>query len=268
MSDLHDEPDIERIRALLSKRETQRTAGHAIAVDAAERIARTIVAGTPEPTACAAVETQLPEFVAAELRGGEVARLFPEVWRHLLICEQCAATHADLLELEIGPEQAPLPVPALSALRWPVTSEALRQFVAGRARQVLTRLGQVPDALDELIESFFEVVEELGENVSWNPRTARAFGFAGEESSGALRVLLATWQATLAVRDELARHPELKAQRTRFEELLRQAAHRVARRNRLGRQATARFVQAFVELAFPSEHNPQGVEDAGPKLSG
>lgn len=268
MSDLHDAPDIELIRALLRKREAQRAAGRAIPEDPAERIARAVAAKLPEPTACVGVEAQLPEFVAAELRGAEVARLFPEVWHHLLTCEQCAAIHADLLELELGPEQEPLPVPALSALRWPVTGEALRQFVAGRARQVLTRLGQGPTALDELIQSFFEVVEELGENMSWSPRTARAFGFAGEESSGALRVLLATWQATLAVRDELARHPGLKAQRTRFEELLRQAAHRAARRNRLGRQATARFVQAFVELALPSEHNPQGAEDARPELSG
>ncbi len=261
MSARQDTPDMERIRALLRAREARRAAGETVPEDPAERVARALAAEMPDPSACATIEAQLPEFVAAELRGADATRLFPEVQRHLLVCEQCAGLHADLLELELGPELTPLPVPPLAALRWPTGGEALRQFVAQRARQMLARLARpIPAGFDELITSFFETIEELGERVTWSPRTARAFSFADEETSYVARLLLTVWQATLAVRDRLAERPGIAADRAGFEQLLRTSAHEAARRNRLGRDAAQRFADAFVKLALAADAHEEETE--------
>ncbi len=261
-------PDLDRLRAALAEREAQRAASRAIPEEDAERIARVLAADEPSPAACEAIEDRLPEFVAAELRGAAVARLFPEVHRHLMTCQDCAALHADLLELELDPELAPLPVPDLAALRWPVASEALRQLVTQRARQLLARLALRPRGFDELVASFFESVDELGERLTWSPRMSGAFRFGGAEASAELRVLLATWQTTLAVRDGLAARPGVAVRRVEFERLLRESARDAARRNRLGRDAARRFTDAFVELAFAAGADAGGKDDAGSQLSG
>jgi hypothetical protein len=268
MSNAADFPDLDRLREVLRRREAQRAAGRAIPEDAAERIARVLAADEPDPAACETVEAQLPEFVAAELRGAAVTQLFPAVQRHLLTCQECATLYADLLELELGPAFAPLPVPDLSALRWPVAGEPLRQFVTRRARQLLTRLAVLPADFDGMTESFFELIDELGERLTWTPRTTAAFHFAGEEASAATSALVATWQAILAVRDGLAARPGIATRGAEFERLLRDSARDAARRNRLGRDATRRFTDAFVELALISDASMEGANDTGSELPG
>jgi hypothetical protein len=268
MSNLSDFADLDRLRELLRRREAQAAAGRAIPEDAAERIARVLAGAEPEPAACEAIQTQLPEYVGVELRGGAVARLFPERHRHLLTCQACSTLHADLLELELGPDLAPLPAPDLAALRWPVAGEPLRQLVARQASQLLARLAVPPAGFDELVETFFELVDELGERVSWSPATARAFGLAGDEASAAARCLLATWQASLAVRDGLAARPGIAARKADFERLLHESARGAARRNGLGRDEARRFTVAFVELALAPDADMGGTEDAGSELPG
>lgn len=268
MNDPAPLPDLDRLRAALVEREALRAAGQAIPEDATERVARVLAADEPAPAACEAIEEQLPEFVAAELRGAAVAQLFPEVHQHLLICQDCTALHADLLELELGPEMAPLPAPVLAALRWPVAGEPLRQFVAQRSRQLLTCLALLPKGFDELIASFFELVDDFGERLTWSSRMSGAFRFSGEETSTDLRVLLATWQAALAVRDGLAHHPKVAARRAEFEQLLRASARDAARRNRLGRDAAQRFTDAFVDLALAADADAERRNDARSELPG
>jgi len=250
MSNPSDSPDLDRLRELLRWLEAQAAAGRAMPEGAAERIARVLAADEPDPVTCEAIQAQLPEVVGVELRGGAVARLFPEIHRHLLTCQECSALYADLLELELGPELAPLPAPDLAELRWPVAAEPLRQLVARRARQLLARMAAPLTGFDELAETFFEVVDQLGERLTWSPATARAFGLAGPEASYAARCLLATWQAALTVRDGLATRPAIAARRTEFERLLQESARDAAGRNGFSRDEAERFMAAFVELTL------------------
>jgi hypothetical protein len=257
-------PELDRLRELLQQRAAQRAAGRAVPEDAAERIARVLAAAEPEPAACAAIQEQLPEAVAAELRGERLATALPEVHRHLLICPTCSAFYADLLELELGPALTPLPAPDLAALRWPTAGEPLRRFVAQRGRQLLARLALLPAGFDELLAAFFEAVDELGERLTWSPATTRAFAFAGEGSAAA-RLLLATWQATLAVRDGLAARPGMAADRAGFEQLVRAAARDAARRNRLARATAERFVETFAQLTLtPDTPGSEGEGNSRP----
>ncbi len=250
MSDSFEPPDLDRLRELLRKRDAQRAAGQGVPEDAAERVTRAVIADAPDPATCEAIQGQMPDYAGVELRGGAAARTFPEVHRHLLTCLECSALHAELLELERGPQLAPLPAPNLAALRWPVAGEPLRQLVARRARQLLPHMAAPLAGFGELVEAFFEVVDQLGERLTWSPATARAFGLAGPEASYAARCLLATWQAALTVRDGLATRPAIAARRTEFERLLQESARDAAGRNGFSRDEAERFMAAFVELTL------------------
>lgn len=267
MNDSAPLSDLARLRTALAEREARRAAGRDVPEDAAERVARVLAADEPAPADCAAIAAQMPEFVAAELRGAAVAQLFPDVRRHLLVCAECAALHADLLELELGPEMAPLPAPDLAALRWPAAGEALRRLVAQRARELFARLALSLKDFDELVESFFESVDALGERLTLSPGTSGAFRFSGGEASPEFRLLIATWQATLAVRDAVETRPGITTQGAEFERLLREAARDAARRNGLKGDA-GRFIAAFVEVALTPDRDPGGVKDAGSELPG
>ena len=248
-------PDLDRLRHLLRNREGQRAMGRAIPEDAAERIAHVLSAGEPDLTACEAIQAQLPEVVGTELRGGIVARLFPEVRRHLQICVACSALFAELLALERGPELAPLPVPDLTALRWPNETPRVREFVRRRVREVLERLNlPVPASFPTLVDAFFEQVAETGDQLWLGPRPAGAFGFADSRSSDALQILAATWVATMDVRDRLAHEvPAARYRRAAFEGVLRNAAAEAVRRSGLGGREARHFTEAFIELAQAAE---------------
>lgn len=268
MSKPPESPDLDRLRELLSSREAQRAAGRKVPEDAAERIARTLAADEPDPATCEIAQAKLPEVIGVELRGGAVAQLFPEVHRHLLTCQECSALYADLLELELGPELTPLPAPDLAALRWPVKAADMREFVAQRAGQLLRRLAVPSINYGELVATFFELVNDFGERLTWGPTTANAFRLAGDEAASAVRCLVATWQASLAVRDGLAARPGIAARRPEFERLLHESARDAAQGNGLGHGEARRFTAAFVELALTPDADIGAENDAGLELPG
>ena len=268
MSNSLELPELERLRELLRKRNAGRAAGRDVPEDAAERVARAVIADAPDPATCEAIQAQMPEYVGVELRGGAAARTFPEVHRHLLTCQECSTLHAELHDLELGPQLAPLPAPDLTALRWPVAGEPLRQLVARRARQLLPRMAAPLAGFDELVETFFELVDDFGERVTWGPTTSNAFGLAGDEAAAAVRYLVATWQASLAVRAGLAARPGIAARRVEFERLLDESARGAARRNGIEGAEARRFTATFIELALAPAAGAGGASDARSELPG
>lgn len=265
MSTPSESPDLDRLRELLREREARRAAGKAIPQAAAERIARVITAGEPEPSVCDVIEMQLPEYIGAELRGEAAAQLFPEIHRHLMTCLACGALHAELLELETSPGLAPLPAPNLAGLLWPVEAGPLRDFVRRMAVELVKRLHlPLPGRFPALLDAFFEQVAEAGDQVWLQPWTAGAFGFDDSRSSSALKILLATWIATTGVRDRLVDEaPLVRYRRGVFEGILRQAAAEAVRRSGLRGGEGRRFTETFIELAHaPRMAQPDSESDA------
>lgn len=163
----------------------------------------------------------LPAYVTAEVDGLRVAKLYPQVKRHLDTCDSCSEHYADVLKLALADLGSPalqteqVPTPDLSFLDRPV---ALKDAVLKWTRQILATISpqQLP-SLQAIADAFFEEVQALGGNFTLRglqlertrgrggerrlrEQSAREYSSKptrgrGEEQASALAVLAVTYAA-------------------------------------------------------------------------
>lgn len=165
------------------------------------------VAGVKDSTmSCEECELWLPSYVDEEVAGMKVADEYPEVKRHLDLCDSCAATYVEMLELALAEEAGEvivpdsIPSPDLGFLPSVPFLTLVQETVSQVAEKILSRLA--PARLSELAimsETFFDRLNELGGRFALTPQTAPAMGFGGGETSVSLRTLAATYETTRQV---------------------------------------------------------------------
>jgi len=194
-------------------------------------------------------EHDLPAYVMDEMLGRPVARLYPELHRHLLHCEQCAELHAFMLE-DLVEEPAPvsIPEPDLSFLP-PVGLQKIlqnpREAISDATTQIVKKLW--PDwaaDLDATLSIFFEKIGSLDASLTLQPAQARAMGFTGGDVSPPTRAAAISLQAHAALREayQASDRVERAALQAEAERIARRAAHEMGLRGNEQR----RFVEAYV----------------------
>lgn len=181
------EPDL---RAWLDDLARRRAAGETIPESATERLAAALVDGAPDALDHATVEDQLPAYVDAELRGVAMARVFPDINRHLRRCADCFELYTDLLQIELGELPEPLPLPQVPYL------DRLRAFVMQGTETILGALHR--ERLRDLplvAEVFFSTWQGQFDRLIAQPQPQTAFNFSSE-TPVALRFLAATLVTT------------------------------------------------------------------------
>jgi len=203
---------------------------------------------------CEECQACLPAYVEAELEEEKLTARFPAVWRHLLLCDECGALYADMLEISMLEEAGRLPVPAaipapdLSFL--PSPTAAMRKWVREIATLIVAH--RIPESVAEfspLCEAFFERVEALGEAFQIHSTSELALAF-GAEVSPTLTILAATFDTTKAILDMLDTaegQPEYSA--TQLADLFKRTAHKEARRLGLSRSQANTFAADYLRAA-------------------
>jgi hypothetical protein len=233
--------DADRLLRQLADQFRGQSAPDEPASDPMERLARALVP-PDDDIGHDESQAQLPAYVEAEMRGVNVAQRFPQLTRHLHHCDECAALHAELLELERTPPQ----VSHVPALDTSVIKRTWRQRVVSATAAILRAL--LPEQLPRLqpvADAFFLRLEQLGDQFSLQvvPQVALAAG-AGETTL-ALRFLAATFVATQELDAQLT--PEkiaTLAAEGRLSPLIHRVATSAARRMKLGRY-TSRFAAEY-----------------------
>lgn len=165
------------------------------------KLARAVVGESDDVLAHQDCLAALPIYVDAEMDSARVAEKFPNVKRHLDLCEECAAQYAELLETALAnqagqiPAAIAIPMPDLGFL-----SLSLVDFVKQKAAEILAAIApaQVPD-LASITDIFFERLNGLGGKFVLQPRAVQALGFESGELGTALVTLAATYAATDAI---------------------------------------------------------------------
>ena len=203
----------------------------------------------PSESECEACQDLLPGFVEAEMAGERVSDSFPDVWRHLMVCEDCSALYADLLEitmLEVADElpiPESMPAPDLSFL----TSRAVRDKTRAIARTILTRT--MPESLgdfDWLIGLIIDRAEALGEGFHIRANSQVALAFGGEIPPS-VPVIAATFKATQALLRELSEDEGVWE--SELDALIERTALEEARDLGLGRSEAKAFASEYVLAA-------------------
>ncbi len=149
----------------------------------------------------------LPEYVDAEIAGEDIASKYPQVMRHLDLCENCSGRYADLLELQSAESEGLVPVPSLVPDPGPVPPPVLSfpEFVRQKAAAILSALS--PDRVQELesvANTFFRRIVPSGARFSLTFDAAKAMGFGPGELDTPLTILIVTFATTQTLVDSLS----------------------------------------------------------------
>jgi hypothetical protein len=207
---------------------------------------------------------ELPPYVDAEVAGVDVGTAaYPEIRRHLVLCDACAATYIELMQLAMGELSEEIdmpslvPAPDLSFISRPTLPNLVRQI----AERVLQQLApqQLPD-LSLVADSFFEHFGTLTQPLNWQSSAVRAVG-GSDEPVEALPTLTFVYFATKAL---MARWPRQGATRTTAElevfamEEARQTANQLNFPRRLADQLVSAYVEMVRQFYFAlNESTPQ-----------
>ena len=220
--------------------------------DRLRALAEAVENGTVSDSACETCRSLLPALVEAELAGESLSDRFPDVWRHLTVCDVCSALYADLLEISMLEEAGELPTPAtvpapdLSFL----ASRLVRHKARVMAKAILGRM--MPESLrdfDLLIELVVERIEAVGPDFRIQSTSELALAF-GAEVPPAVPVLAATLTTTRIVLEKL-RTPESDREVTRaqLDDLIERVARRQARKMGLSKPEAESFATEYVLVA-------------------
>ncbi len=228
--------------------------GHLTGNDASSVRRRLAEALTPdEGTAHEQVEKALPSFVADELLGRNVARLYPSVHRHLLHCDQCASLHVDLLrDFSADPEDVDVGLPDLSFLVPTISRSRIASpaMTLDAAKHILTEVWpKMVNQLDIVADVFFHEIERIGKPFALQSGYAQALGYGGDTPI-ALKVLAATFKANQDIQEGMMAQPEFDFDKMRSE--IEYRAARAALDAGLGKKERKEFVDAY--MIWLSQH--------------
>jgi hypothetical protein len=245
---------LDRLRQFLDSRDRRRADGQQIPESVAERIARSLVGEPPPGLTCDEVERWLPEYLEAELRHVSVASRFPEVARHLRACRRCSALYAELLDLGLARDVAPVVLPAPVIAEERISMADLRVFAQHVTERCLEIFHVDIDALADLptvAEVFFEQVQGLGDRFSLQAVTGKVFGFGPAEGEEPLRSLAVSWAATLKLADQLAPDGVMASRAPgQLEALAQAAATRAAADQGLKDSEADQFIATFTQMVL------------------
>ncbi len=195
-------------------------------------------------------ERDLPLYVTDEMLDLPAPRRFPELDRHLLTCEKCAALHLAMLT-DMVEEPAPIAVP-------PSDLSFLPGAYFRRLRSATLRLAQgiaaalFPDSLPALADVADLLLDELqdrGPDLRAAPGHSAFFAMTGGDLPDEVRVLAATWTATRKLGESLGVDEMVRLQQTGvWAEMARRAAAQAAADLGFPRRQADRFAQAYAGL--------------------
>lgn len=216
-------------------------------------LVRAVIGRRDQAIVCEECRAELPSYVEAEVGGLPIGQRYPQVKHHLETCAECEAEYVIILQLALAEEAAlsaapaRLPSPNLSFL------PPLNFFDWVRVLTEKIVAEMAPDLTEELhaiADLFFERVKELGRQFKFSLASTPALGFGAGEPPESLKLLAATYAATVALTaDHPASEIELQAQTGQLTALLRTEAQQAARQMRLSPNQSKRFVKTYVELA-------------------
>ncbi len=202
---------------------------------------------------CEECRAGLPAYVTDEVGDLPVAARYPEIKHHLEGCVNCEAEYVAILQLAILEDagQAPAPV------HWPVPDLTflpalqLPDYVRTLAEEIVAAIAPgLTEELHAIADLFFERVSTLGRQFKFGPMTAPALGFGASEVPEALKLLAATYTATVALTTEhSAAEIETQARTGQLSTELLNEAHEAARQTRLSSAQSQRFAEKYAELA-------------------
>lgn len=208
------------------------------------------------PAAHAACLADLPTYVQAEVAGENPAARFPDVKRHLEVCDSCAFEYADLLDAALAERQGRF-APTLSdaqpdfsflASAPPTPAELLQVRVTDWTRAILAALApaELPH-LPSIADAFFAQLD-----ASTSPRTYVRVVREETATYGsplvAPQLLSATYATIKTVTQDVSRtrYADWLAQNSCAAELDARARH-AAEELGMNRAAAEQFGRAFAE---------------------
>lgn len=213
-----------------------------------------MVAGHPDPALpCGECEPLLPAYVTAEVDGLAVTALYPEVKRHLDLCNECIENYLDMLDLALAEvrgeytSSAAPPPPDLSFL--PPLKMTLGDYVGSLAKRLIAHLAPSQQRrFDDLAPVFFSQVTLSKAHFSLDAGFKPAVRLGAGEELGALEILTATYLATESLTGTLAsQRGETSMDAETVAAVATEKATAAATVLQLNPQQAQSFTQQFVE---------------------
>ena len=126
------------------------------------RLSRVALSQQADRVTCGQCQTELPDYVQAQVEGLDLAKLFPEVKNHLSLCPHCQRYYQELLDIDglilsdSLPHPASYSLPNLSFLNRPSIPERLGEiirrgayWVQGQTRTLVVDIGTFLQVLSQ-----------------------------------------------------------------------------------------------------------------------
>ena len=192
---------------------------------------------------CEACQMSLLSYVDDEIGGLDVARLYPDVKRHLDLCSDCMKEYVEMLEWGLAEDAAwqPVEMPILTPAQPKVSLPDYVRSVAEELISVLIpkRIGRFQEIADE----FFERLSSAGESFVLQPRRVLS------RKPNPTQFLVAAYATTQSLVQEWSisqveteiRHGTLLAS-------VREQAEKEARKQGFRKKEAQRFAKQYAEI--------------------
>lgn len=207
------------------------------------------VAGVEDPVmTCETCQEWLPTYVDDEISGLDVAKLHPDVKRHLDLCADCAPEYLEMLDWglaeEAGWQSAPVSVstPDLSFLP-PIKKVPLLDYVRSLAEEVI--LSVAPKRKREfqmMADMFFKRLSQSG------PRSKFQYTSVLSSEPNAMQFMATTYQTTQKLAEWSDWEIETKTRRGTLRESVRERAEEEARRQGFRKEDAQLFAEQYAEM--------------------
>ena len=224
-----------------------------------------VVAGVKDPVmTCEKCQASLLRYVDDEIGGLDVARLYPNVKRHLDLCPDCMKEYLEMLEWGLAedagwqPVDVPIPTPDLSFL--PPLAPALPKvsfpdYVRSVAEQLIrTLMPKRIGRFQELADEFFEDLSTAGENFVFPP--TRVLGL----KLNTTQFLVATYATTQTLVQEWSiSEVETEIRHGTLLESVREQAEKEARKQGFRKKEAQPFAKQYAEIVCEDPALLQGL---------
>jgi hypothetical protein len=216
---------------------------------------------------CKECLTWLPSYVDAEVGGLAAGQLYPEVKRHLDLCDECEVQYVEMLELALAEDTGELPVPERmpSARLTFLPRLSLQGYVRSLAEELVAATSpNLVDDMRDIVDVFFERVAALGNQFTLGPTLAPALGFGAGKVPEALKLLAMVYAATQVITASLSPQ-DIKAQaRTdQLQATLRGQAENAGLQLGLGSKEARALAMKYAELA---SRDPEALQELSANL--
>lgn len=242
-SDVNDTAQLPRLRERLARQGLDR------AGDPVVHLARA-VAGLPDPVLShEEARAWLRGYVDAELDGRAASKMYPDLKRHLDLCEECSPEYLELLEtallqdIDAWPAPPHTPRPDLSFL----PKFTLTAYVRSLVEELLASFRPaLLDSFNGAADAFFE---QLASNQGRLTSIQSVSGFARSGHLEAIHILIAAQWTTQVLVDSLAGDDAMAPVATdRLRQIAHAEAERAARQAGLDKKESGDFADRYTAL--------------------